>query len=113
MGQKLGKASVCLDKPVYILNSASIVGKKEGEGPLGLLFDMIGEDDMFGCNTWEEAESNLQKDTIYMALGKAGLKPADISFVFAGDLLGQSIATSFGIATYQIPLLGVYGACST
>lgn len=113
MGQKLGKASVCLDKPVYILNSASIVGKKEGEGPLGLLFDMIGEDDMFGCNTWEEAESNLQKDAIYMALGKAGLKPADISFVFAGDLLGQSIATSFGIATYQIPLLGVYGACST
>ena len=113
MGQKLGKASVCLDNQVYILNSASIVGKKEGEGPLGLLFDMIGEDDMFGCNTWEEAESNLQKDAIYMALGKAGLKPADISFVFAGDLLGQSIATSFGIATYQIPLLGVYGACST
>ncbi len=113
MGQKLGKASVCLEKPVYIINSASIVGKKEGEGPLGLLFDMVGEDDMFGCNTWEEAESSLQKDAIYMALGKAGLKPEDISFVFAGDLLGQSIATSFGIATYQIPLLGVYGACST
>lgn len=113
MGQKLGKASICLEKPVYILNSASIVGKKEGEGPLGLLFDMIGEDDMFGCNTWEEAESNLQKDAIYMALGKAGLKPADVSFIFAGDLLGQSIATSFGIASYQIPLLGVYGACST
>ncbi len=113
MGQNLGKASICLEKPVYILNSASIVGTKEGEGPLGLLFDMVGEDDMFGCNTWEEAESNLQKDAIYMALGKAGLKPADVSFVFAGDLLGQSIATSFGIATYQIPLLGVYGACST
>lgn len=113
MSQKLGAASVCLEKPVYILNSASIVGKKEGEGPLGLLFDMVGEDDMFGCNTWEEAESNLQKDAVYMALGKAGIKPKDVSFIFAGDLLGQCIATSFGIATYQIPLLGVYGACST
>lgn len=113
MNQKLGKASVKLEEPVYILDSASIVGKKEGEGPLGLLFDMIGEDDLFGCETWEEAESSLQKDAVYLAMGKAGVKPEDISYIFAGDLLGQSIATSFGISTYQIPLLGVYGACST
>jgi len=111
--QKLGKASVKLEKPVYIIGSASIVGTKEGEGPLGLLFDMVGQDDMFGCNTWEEAESSLQKDAVYMALEKAGLKSEDITFLYAGDLLGQSIATSFGIACYEIPLLGVYGACST
>ena len=113
MNQMKGKSSIELEKKVYILNSASIVGKKEGEGPLGDLFDMVGEDDLFGCNTWEEAESNLQKDAVYMALGKAGKKPEDIRYLFAGDLLGQSIATSFGIATYQIPLFGVYGACST
>jgi len=113
MCQKLGKASVKLDKPVYILSSASIVGTKEGQGPLGLLFDKVGEEDMFGCETWEDAESSLQKDAVGMALEKAQLKPEDISFIFAGDLLGQSIATSFGISTYQIPLLGMYGACST
>lgn len=113
MTQKLGKASARLEQPVYIIGSASIVGKKEGEGPLGLLFDMVGEDDLFGCKTWEEAESSLQKDAIYMALGKAGLRPEDITFLYAGDLLGQSIATSFGVSAYQIPLLGVYGACST
>jgi len=55
-----GSQSVKLKKEVYINGSASIVGKKEGEGPLGLLFDMVGEDDMFGCNTWEEAESSLR-----------------------------------------------------
>lgn len=55
----LGRASVNYKSPVYIRNSASIVGKKEGEGPLGLLFDYVGQDDMFGCNTWEEAESTL------------------------------------------------------
>ena len=113
MDEKKGRGSIKLKEPVYILNSASIVGKKEGEGPLGLLFDMVGEDDLFGCETWEEAESNLQKDAVYMAMEKAGVKPEDISFIFAGDLLGQSIATSFGISCYQIPFLGVYGACST
>lgn len=109
----VGSQSLKLKKEVYINGSASIVGKKEGEGPLGLLFDMVGEDDMFGCETWEEAESSLQKDAVYMALGKAGKKPEDMRYIFAGDLLGQSIATSFGIMNYNIPLLGVYGACST
>lgn len=113
MNQNLGKASIRPDKPVYILNSASTVGTKEGQGPLGLLFDKVGEDDMFGCATWEEAESTLQRDAVGLALEKAGLTQEDISFIYAGDLLGQSIATSFGISSYQIPLLGVYGACST
>nr|WP_289765743.1 stage V sporulation protein AD [uncultured Acetatifactor sp.] len=113
MNQKLGRASIRLERPVYILNSASIVGTKEGQGPLGLLFDKVGRDDMFGCKTWEEAESALQKEAVGLALEKAGLRPEDISYIFAGDLLGQSMATSFGISSYQIPLLGVYGACST
>ena len=111
--QKLGKASMKPEQPVYILSSGSVVGTKEGQGPLGLLFDTVGEDDMFGCETWEEAESSIQKDAVYLALTKAGLKAEEVSYIFAGDLLGQSIATSFGIASYQIPLLGVYGACST
>lgn len=108
-----GSQSVKLKREVYINGTASVVGKKEGEGPLGELFDMVGEDDMFGCNTWEEAESSLQKDAVYLALGKAKRKPEDMRYIFAGDLLGQSIATSFGIMNYNIPLLGVYGACST
>lgn len=113
MNQKLGKASMKLAEPVYILNSASVVGTKEGQGPLGLLFDMVGADDMFGCDAWEDAESTIQKQAVYLALEKANLKAEDISLLFAGDLLGQSMATTFGIASYQIPLLGVYGACST
>ncbi len=113
MNQRLGSASIRLEQPVYILQSASVVGTKEGQGPLGLLFDRVGQDDMFGCKTWEEAESALQKEAVGLALEKAGLRPEDISFVFAGDLLGQSMATSFGLSSYQIPLFGVYGACST
>ncbi len=113
MSQKLGKASMKPEQPVYILSSASVVGPKEGQGPLGLLFDVVGEDDMFGCETWEDAESSLQKRAVSLALEKAGMQPEDVSFIFAGDLLGQSIASSFGLSSYEIPLLGVYGACST
>ncbi len=109
----IGKQSIEINRPVYIRNSASVVGTKEGEGPLAELFDMVGQDDMFGCESWEEAESSLQKDAVYLALGKAGVKKEDIRYIFAGDLLGQSIASSFGIASYDIPLIGMYGACST
>ena len=113
MNQKLGRASIRPKQPVYIWDSASVVGTKEGQGPLGLLFDKVGREDLFGCKTWEEAESTLQKEAVGMALDKAGLDPEEISFIFAGDLLGQSMATSFGLSSFQIPLLGVYGACST
>ena len=60
MKQTVGSQSISFKNPVYILESASIVGKKEGDGPLGQYFDLIGEDPMFGCKSWEEAESTLQ-----------------------------------------------------
>ena len=39
--------------------------------------------------------------------------PQQIRYIFAGDLLGQLIATSFGVEELEIPLFGLYGACST
>ena len=88
-------------------------GSREKQGPLGELFDFAGEDDLFGCDTWEDAESSLQRDALHLALQKAGLHSTDIRYLFAGDLLGQSIATSFGLMQYERPLFGLYGACST
>ena len=109
----LGKQSIALNEPVYLIESASVVGKKEGEGPLGNLFDLVGEDDLFGCKSWEDAESCLQRQALSFALKKAGWKQEDARFLFAGDLLGQEIATSFGLENFERPLFGLYGACST
>ena len=109
----LGKQSVQFDNPVYIISSGSIVGSKEGQGPMGKLFDKVGQDDMFGANTWEEAESSLQKEALQIMLDKANLKKEDLQLIFAGDLLGQSIASSFGLASFNTPHVGLYGACST
>ena len=113
MSQMVGSQSIQFDEAPYILGSASIVGKKEGEGPLGELFDVVGEDDKFGEDTWEEAESTLQKEAATLALGKADVKKEDIRYIFGGDLLGQNIATTFGLMELNIPLFGLYGACST
>ncbi len=109
----VGKQSIEFGKPVRIQCSASIVGKKEGQGPLGELFDKISTDDMFGADSWEAAESALQKETVQLCLQKANTSIDDIRYMFAGDLLGQCIASSFGLAQFNTPLFGLYGACST
>lgn len=108
-----GKASVCFDEPPFILAAASVVGKKEGEGPLGGCFDRIEMDSMLGQKTWEQAESELQTRTSKLAIEKSGLKKEDIRYYFGGDLLAQLIATSFGSMDLEFPMFGIYGACST
>lgn len=113
MNKQVGKGSLCFSETPFIVGTASVVGTKEGEGPLGELFDVIGADDKFGQDTWEEAESTLQKEAVTLALGKADYKEEDIRYLFAGDLLGQNIASSFGLKNFEIPIFGLYGACST
>lgn len=108
-----GKQSIEMPNPVYIRESAAVVGTKEGEGPLGELFDLVGSDDMMGCDNWEEAESTLQKEALSLALGKAGMAPKDLRYLLAGDLLAQSVASSYALMDFETPILGVYGACST
>lgn len=108
-----GKQSIAFEKPVYIMAAACMVGPKEGEGPLKDTFDVIVEDATFGKDSWEEGESEMMKQTSLLALRKAKLKTEDVRYMFAGDLLGQLIATTFGVKDFDIPLFGLYGACST
>lgn len=111
--QSVGLQSIAFNNPPFIQEYVSVVGKKEGEGPLGNYFDHVEADDMFGRNSWEEAESALQAKAVEILLQKANLEPSQLRYAFAGDLLGQLMATSFGLETYNIPLFGLYGACST
>lgn len=113
MTQIMGRQSLSYHHPPRIIGAASIVGSKEGDGPLGHLFDKIEKDPKFGKNTWEEAESELQLRTAKKAMEKAGVNEEQVRYLFAGDLLAQGIATSYGIMELGIPLFGLYGACST
>lgn len=92
---------------------ASVAGKKEGAGPLGKEFDIVLSDDRCGLDTWEKAESHIQKIAVGLVLDKSGHKSEDIDGIFAGDLINQCTGSAFGIREFGIPYFGVYGACST
>lgn len=113
MNKKHGNQSILFNNLIYIYEYSSVVGSKEGDGPFGNYYDYVLEDPLFGEKTWEKAESKFQKKALEIALDKANLKSEDIDYLFAGDLLGQLIATTFGIKEFDIPLFGLYGACST
>lgn len=108
-----GAQSIAYDRAPYLISSASVVGKKEGAGPIGEMFDLVGESDLFGENTWEEAESTMQREACLLAMGKAHVSQNQVRYLFGGDLLRQGIATSMGVEKLQIPMFGLYGACST
>lgn len=99
-------------RPVCILQAGSVTGQKEKQGPLGKCFDLSG-DDRFGKETWEKAESEMQRLAVGIALRKAGLRADEIDALFAGDLINQCTASSYGLLSYRIPFLGLFGACST
>ena len=98
---------------ISIIASGTVAGKLESDGPLGEIFDHIDKTDRFGADTWEKAESEMQRLAIGTAIKKAGYTPADIDALYAGDLLNQCVGSSFGLVEYNIPFLGIYGACST
>ena len=113
MQKRLGRQTVALEKPAIILSHAAVGGKQEGEGPLAEYFDHLCEDSFFGEETWEKAESAMQKLALSRALEKGGFSPGQMDYVLAGDLLNQCIGTSFGLRDFNIPFYGLYGACST
>ena len=108
-----GIQSVKFEEPPIICAAASVVGQKEGDGPFGDVFDQIESDPKVGGDTWEDAEGRLQERAAELAIQKAGCGKEAIRYIVAGDLLGQLMASSFGLAGFDKPLFGVYGACST
>ena len=111
--KKLGSQTVKLDKPPKIIATHSIVGPKEGQGPLGEYFDEVLNDDTMGKDSFEKAESQMMFSAISESLKKAKLKETDIDYLFSGDLLNQIISSSFASREFSIPFFGLYGACST
>lgn len=111
--KRLGGQTVCLPFSPAIVGYANVVGAKEGDGPLKSYFDCINEDSLFGQETWEKAESQMQKQALQTALEKAGVTAPTLSYIFAGDLLNQCIGSSFALRESEVPFFGLYGACST
>ena len=113
MAKKIGTGTYLLEHTPSAAAYAAIVGQMEGGGPLGACFDYVEQDSHFGKDSWEQAESELQRRTVEAALKKGGLTPKDADLILAGDLINQCTGTTYGLRGLGIPLLGLYGACST
>ena len=113
--ERLGKQTIKFDTPVTILETASIVGPKESEGPMASYFDHCLQDEFWGEKTWEKAESKIIKETVLMNLMKSGLSSTDINYSFSGDLLNQCISSSFGLRELRNPpiwnIWGMFNIC--
>lgn len=110
---RIGRYTIAYSNQPVVAGFGSVAGKKESEGPLKEYFHKIEYDTKLGCDTWEQAESMLQKEAIQIALEKAQVSGELIQLAFGGDLLNQCISTGYSIRSFNIPFLGQYGACST
>jgi stage V sporulation protein AD len=110
---RAGRQSFLYENPPLVASHASIVGKKEHEGPLGKWFDGYVDDDLLGKDTWEQAESELLRRCAVDAIERAGMTDSQIDVFFSGDLNDQIIASGFCARSLGIPFYGLYGACST
>ena len=109
----LGRQTVCLSNPPSVHAWASVVGKLEGEGPLGSCFDSVCKDSYFGQDTWEQGESEMLKRTFNTACKKGKVSPNELDYLLCGDLLNQCTGSSTAMKDTPVPYFGLYGACST
>lgn len=96
-----------------IVSTYSVVGHLEKEGPLGECFDEYCKDDKFGKESWEKAESEMQRLALCGALKKSGFIDTELDVLLAGDLLNQCIGSNYALSNFDTGFLGLYGACST
>ena len=99
MVKRLGAGTLVFENMPKIRGFASVVGKKESEGPLGALFDKIIYDSRCGAETYEEAESRLQQEAALLALEKSGLHSAyGACSTMAQALVSGAVFTESGAA---------------
>lgn len=110
---KIGKQTFKIESKPCIYATSSIVGPKEMQGPLANYFDAHIKDVYFDEKSFEKAESKMLESCINNLFIKSGINEQDIDVIFSGDLLNQCISSGFAMRNFDIPFLGLYGACST
>lgn len=113
VARKIGRQTLAFQNPPVITGTASVVGPKEGDGPLGRSFDVVKQDSILGEMTWEKAESCMMYEASLLAVKKAGLAVDEVDLFLGGDLLNQIICCNFTARDLSIPFFGLYNACAT
>jgi len=111
--KRMGNQTVVFANPPVILSSYSVVGPKEGQGPLGKTFSKVWKDRINGEKSWELAERKMLEEALQGAINQADIPKDQIDFMLAGDLLDQIISSNFAARQIPLPFIGLYGASST
>lgn len=98
---------------VYINNTAAVCGPLEYEGNLGEYMDKHYDDLRLDEKSFELAEMDFQKDALNILFSKTMELISNIDVVIGGDLVNQEVISHYTLRNYDIPFIGVYGACST
>lgn len=111
--RRVGRFTVQLQRPPRIVSAYTVMGPREGDGPLGEYFDDIVSDYMWNEPTAERSERKYLEKAAEHALKQAGLQPSDIDYFVSGDLLNQIVSSTYTARTLSIPYMGIFAACAT
>ena len=101
-------------KNAYIMDTYTVCGPYENDGPLSSYFDKKYEKELyFGEKSWEKAEVKLLKEANNNILKRNKLKEEDIDLLISGDLQNQIAASDYMARDFNIPFMGIFEACST
>jgi len=96
-----------------IIGVSSIAGPKESNGSINEFIETKLNDDMFGEDTFEKAESKMLYTVIDKSIKNANRTEKEIDAIVAGDLLNQIISSTFAARNFSTGYLGIYNACAT
>lgn len=100
-------------KNVYINNYYSLLGKCEYNPIVKSKVDKIIDSYDIDNEPYEVSESKYQEICLNGLLKKSKMKENDIELLIGGDLQNQLLASNFNARNFDIPFIGVFGACST
>ena len=111
--KKMGTQTYEFEKYISIIDGVSLVGGKEGKGPLKKYFQFIEQDDKMGEKTFEKGERKMFLKTIVDLIKRTGLQKDQIDLYVGGDLMNQLVSSNYTASELEIPFLGLYNACAT
>ncbi|MCL2630938.1 MAG: stage V sporulation protein AD [Firmicutes bacterium] len=109
----MNEQTIFFKNPVFVMDTATIVGPMETDGPIGKYFDKHVDDDILGQKSHELAESAFHIYTIKFLMNKAKINAEEIDLCVSGDLTDEIYGTNFAMRDLKIPFLGMYNACAT
>ena len=96
-----------------IIATSTIAGPKESKGSISKYIETRLDDDMFGENSFEKAETKILYHALIGAIKNAHKTESEIDAIISGDLLNQIISSTFASRNFKTGYLGVYNACAT